>query len=121
MESRKQKIKNKKELKKFLGGQLCSTECTRTDKSKQLKGSMREISREKIHKMSAVCGNGFERWFVLLLENENQPKMKKAKQMEREAIINFNKNKRYFYTGNISTHTSWLHTKYFHTNGLKKN
>lgn len=42
--------------------------------------------------MSAVCGNVFERWFVLLLKNENQPKMKKAKQMEREAIINFNKN-----------------------------
>lgn len=40
--------------------------------------------------------------------------------MEREAIINFNKNKRYFYIGNISTYTSWLNTKYFHTNGLKK-
>lgn len=44
--SRKQKIKNKKELKKFLGGQLCSitgTECVRTDRSKKMKGSMREI------------------------------------------------------------------------------
>lgn len=82
MESGKQKIKNKKELQKFLGGQLCSIAgiaCTRTDRRKKMKGSMREISREKIHKMSEVCGNVFERRFVLLLENENnQPKIQKS-------------------------------------------
>lgn len=81
MESRKQKIKNKKELQKFLGGQLCSItgiECVRTDRSKKMKGSMREIFRKKIHKMSEVCGNVFERWSALLLENENnQPKIQK--------------------------------------------
>lgn len=36
------------------------------------------ILGKKIHKMSEVRGNVFERWFALLLENENnQPKIQR--------------------------------------------
>lgn len=54
MGSRKQKIKIRKAIPEFLEGQLWSSRywVHRTDSSTKMKGSMKEISREKIHKTS---------------------------------------------------------------------